>query len=134
MGNMLVILYKSIFFLSFFLAACTQLYKPLCQSICPSFGHTLLFFAKGLIVSHARDLWRSALFSFFLLLATFFFKRKMLKSIELHDIECSIKKVLHKSEEKMHKKMMTLQKAKNLVHVKQHFVVSFLQKKIFLKY
>ena len=36
------------------------------------------------------------------------------------------KKVFHKSEEKMHKKMkMTLQRAKNLVHLKQHYGVSF---------
>ena len=39
--------------------------------------------------------------------------------------------MFHKSEEKMHKKMeMTLQRAKNLVHVKQHCGVSFCKKKI----
>ena len=43
----------------------------------------------------------------------------------------STKKVLHKSEEKMHKKMkMTLQRAENLVHVQQHHGKSF-YKKIF---
>ena len=36
------------------------------------------------------------------------------------------KKVLHKSEGKMPKKMkMTLQRAENLVHVKQHYCVPF---------
>ena len=41
------------------------------------------------------------------------------------------KKVLHKSEEKMHKKVkMTSQRAKNLVHVKQNYGVSY-SKKIF---
>ena len=43
------------------------------------------------------------------------------------------KKVFHKSEEKMHKKVkMTLQRAKNLVHVKQHYGVSFYEKIFFL--
>ena len=43
----------------------------------------------------------------------------------------STKKVLHKREEKMHKKIkMTSQKAENLVHVKQHHGKSF-YKKIF---
>ena len=42
------------------------------------------------------------------------------------------KKVFHKSEEKVHKKLkMTLQRAKNLVHVKQHYCVSYC-KKIYL--
>ena len=37
------------------------------------------------------------------------------------------KKVFHKSEEKMRKKLkMVLQRAKNLVHVKQQYGVSFL--------
>ena len=41
------------------------------------------------------------------------------------------KKVPHKSEEKMHKKMkMTLQRAENLMHAQQHYGVSF-HKKIF---
>ena len=36
------------------------------------------------------------------------------------------KKVFHKSEGKMHKKMkMTLQRAKNLEYVQQHYGVSF---------
>ena len=39
------------------------------------------------------------------------------------------KKLLHKSEDKMHKKMkVTLQRAKNLVHLKQHYDVSFYNK------
>ena len=39
------------------------------------------------------------------------------------------KKVFHKSEGKMHKKMkMTLQRAKNLVQVKHHNTVSFTKK------
>ena len=43
------------------------------------------------------------------------------------------KKVFHKSEEKMHKKLkMALQRAKNLVHVKQHYGVSFYEKIFFL--
>ena len=43
------------------------------------------------------------------------------------------KKVFHKSEGEMYKKMkMILQRAKNLVHVKQHYSVSFCKKKIFL--
>ena len=43
------------------------------------------------------------------------------------------KKVFHKSEGKMHKKMkMTLQRAKNLVHAKQHYGVSYYEKNIFL--
>ena len=43
----------------------------------------------------------------------------------------SKKKVFHKSEEKMHKKMkMTSQRAENLVHVQQHHGKSF-YKKIF---
>ena len=43
------------------------------------------------------------------------------------------KKVLHKSEEKIHKKLkMALQRAKNLVHVKQHYGVSFYEKIFFL--
>ena len=43
------------------------------------------------------------------------------------------KKVFHKSEGKMHKKMkMTLQTPKNLVHVKQHYSDSFCKKNIFL--
>ena len=41
----------------------------------------------------------------------------------------SKKKVLHKDEEKMHKKVkMTLQSTKNLVHVKHHYGVSFCKK------
>ena len=44
----------------------------------------------------------------------------------------SKKKVLHKSEEKMHKKLkMTSQRAENLVHAQQHHGKSF-YKKIFL--
>ena len=44
----------------------------------------------------------------------------------------STKKVLHKSEEKMHTKMkMTSQRAKNLVHVQQHHSKSFYQKIFF---
>ena len=39
-----------------------QLYEPLCRSVGPSVCHTLLFFAKWLIVSRERVLWRSALF------------------------------------------------------------------------
>ena len=40
--------------------------------------------------------------------------------------------MFHKSEEKMHKKLkMALQRAKNLVHVKQHYSVSFYKKNIF---
>jgi len=43
------------------------------------------------------------------------------------------KKVFHKSEEKMHKKVkMTLQRAKNLVHVKKQYGVSFCKKIFFL--
>ena len=43
------------------------------------------------------------------------------------------KKVLHKSEEKMHQKMkMTLQRAETLVHVQQHHIVSFYKKIFFL--
>ena len=43
------------------------------------------------------------------------------------------KKVFHESEEKMHKKLkMALQRAKNLVHVKQHYGVSFYEKIFFL--
>ena len=42
------------------------------------------------------------------------------------------KKVFHKSEGKMHKKVkMTFQRAKNLVHMKQHHGVSFYKKNIF---
>ena len=45
----------------------------------------------------------------------------------------SQKQLFHKSEEEMHKKMkMTLQKAKNLVHVKQHYGVSYYKKIFFL--
>ena len=44
------------------------------------------------------------------------------------------KKVFHKSEGKMPQKMkITLQRAENLVHVKQHYVVPFC-KKIFLSF
>ena len=43
------------------------------------------------------------------------------------------KKVLHKSERKMPKKMkMTLQRAENLVHVKQHYGDSICKKIFFL--
>ena len=50
-----------------FLVACTRLYKPLCRSV--GLSVTLyFFFAKRLIVSRVRDLWRSALFSIFLFL------------------------------------------------------------------
>jgi len=43
------------------------------------------------------------------------------------------KKVFHKSEGKMHKKIkMTLQRAKNLVYVKQYYGVSFCMKIFFL--
>ena len=43
------------------------------------------------------------------------------------------KKVLHKSEGKMPKKMkMTLQRAENLVHVKQHYGDSICKKIFFL--
>ena len=43
------------------------------------------------------------------------------------------KKVLHKIEGKMHKKMkMTLQRAENFVHVKQHHGVTFCKKIFFL--
>ena len=43
------------------------------------------------------------------------------------------KKVLHKSEEKMHKKMkLTKQRAENVVHVQQHHSVSFYKKIFFL--
>ena len=43
------------------------------------------------------------------------------------------KKVLHKSQEEMHKKMkMTSQRAKNLVHVQQHHGISFYKKIFFL--
>ena len=43
------------------------------------------------------------------------------------------KKVLHKSEEKMHKKMkMTLQRAENLVQVQEHYGISFYEKIFFL--
>ena len=43
------------------------------------------------------------------------------------------KKVFHESGEKMHKKLkMTLQRAKNLVQVKQPYGVSFYEKDIFL--
>ena len=45
----------------------------------------------------------------------------------------SKKKVLHKSEEKMHKKMkMTSQRAENLVHVQQCHGKSFYKKIFFL--
>ena len=43
------------------------------------------------------------------------------------------KKVLHKSEEKMPKKMkMTLQRAENLVHVKRHYGDSICKEIFFL--
>ena len=43
------------------------------------------------------------------------------------------KKVFHKSKEKMHKKLkMALQRAKNLVHVKQHYGVSYYEEIFFL--
>ena len=45
---------------SFFLVACTRLYKPLCRSVRrsvgPSVRHTLLFSAKWLIETRVRDL------------------------------------------------------------------------------
>ena len=45
----------------------------------------------------------------------------------------SNKKVFHKSEEKMHKKMkMTLQRAENLVQVQEHYGISFYEKIFFL--
>ena len=44
----------------------------------------------------------------------------------------SKKKVLHKIEEKMHKKMkITYQRAKNLVRVQQHYSISFYEKIFF---
>jgi len=47
----------------------------------------------------------------------------------------SQKKLLHKSEEKMHKKMkMTLQGAKNLVHVQQHQGKHFSKKEFSFSY
>ena len=57
----------TVFSLFIFLVACTRLYKPLCRSVGRSvgrsFAHALLFFfAKWLIVSRMRYLWRSALF------------------------------------------------------------------------
>ena len=49
------------------------------------------------------------------------------------NIGWTIKKVFHKSEGKVHKKMkMTLQRAENLVHVKQHYSISFFKKYFFL--
>ena len=54
------------------------------------------------------------------------------KENELGKYRVSKKKVLHKSEEKMHKKMkMTSQRAENLVHVQQHHGESFYKKKYF---
>ena len=51
------------------------------------------------------------------------------KYIILSQYRVDNKKVFHKSEEKMHKKMkLTLQRAKNLLLVKQHFGVSFCKK------
>ena len=43
------------------------------------------------------------------------------------------KKVLHKNEEKMHKKMkITYQRAENLVRVQQHYSISFYEKIFFI--
>ena len=58
---------------------------------------------------------------------------KATKKILHTDKWWTIKKVFYKSEGKMHKKMkMTLQRAKNLVHVKQDYGVSFYKKDFLL--
>ena len=44
----------------------------------------------------------------------------------------SQKKLLHKREEKIHKKMkMTKKRVENFVHVQQHYGVSFYEKNVF---
>ena len=61
-------------------------------------------------------------------------KRRIKKAVILTGYRVDNKKVFHKSEEKMQKELkMILQRAKNLVHVKQHSGISFC-KKIFFVY
>ena len=52
---------------SFFLVACTRLYKPLCRSVSPSVGRSVRRLVRpsvrrSIAVHKARNLWRSALF------------------------------------------------------------------------